>query len=185
MHIRYASLICFPGYSVDADSEDPDSEKKYWMKEFVNTRQICIIELFPSILLLLMQTWRCQLLKKSIGNCQACTDTAGSWSTTLVQNSSPVLTTGQKHQNLPSNRRTDFQAVHTEHLAICTLLLCGRGRVIRKNGPPVHPRPGCLQLQRLIQRSHRFHLAELYHLRLFVTNTTTLQFCPRLRLSRI
>lgn len=56
-------------------------------------------------------------------------------------NSNHVLTAGQKHQNLPSNQQTDFQAVHTEHLAICTLLLCGRGRVIRKNGPPVHPRP--------------------------------------------
>lgn len=181
MHIRYASLICFPGYSVDADSEDPDSEN-YWIKEFVNTRQICIIELFLSILLLLMPTWRCQLLKKSIGNCQACTDTAGSWSTTPVQNSSHVLTAGQKHQNLPSNQQTDFQAVHTEHLAICTLLLCGRGRVIRKNGPPVHPRPGCPQL---LQRSHRFHLAELYHLCLFLMNMTALQFCPRFRLSKI
>jgi hypothetical protein len=106
------------------------------------------------------------------------TNKNSSWLTTLDQNSSLVSITDQKHQNWLSNQQTGFQAVHMEHLAICTHPLFGRGTVTHKNGPLALLRPSYPQLQRLIQRSHHFHLLDPLHPCLFAMNMTALQFSP-------
>lgn len=136
---------------------------------------------YSLILVQLCRTWRRQLVKKKYWQLPSAFGLA--WRVEdllpiLNQNSCLVPIAGRRHQNLPLDQQTGFQAVHTLHQAIYILPWCGKGRVTHRYGCLVFLKPSCPQSRWWIQRSRNFFRAGTQNLCLFEMNMSAPQFSP-------